>query len=129
MLVYDDGVGITGAVIYRATHGAEMLFFLGFGEILAARYDVVWPCEPADIPDCGYIGSLAVFDGATGQGIGLTLIQAAQEKIREADNPIAYLCVSDFNTRAQRFYVRHGYKLIGVTQGKRSIEHLMEKAL
>lgn len=129
ILVYDDGVSIAGAVVYRPQHGAELLFFHNLGSVLAQRYGVQWPCKWTDVPGFGYIGSLAVFDGMTGQGIGLRLLQAAQEKIREAGMSTAFLCVSDFNTRAQKFYKRHGYTCIGKAQGKRSVEHLMEKAL
>lgn len=129
VLVYEGAEGIAGAVIYRPKHASELLFFHNFGPVLAERHSIKWPCEWQDIPDTGYIGSLAVFDGATGRGIGRELIRAAEEKICEAGNQTVYLSVSDFNDGAQRFYLRHGYERIGIVQGRRSIEHLMEKVL
>jgi ribosomal protein S18 acetylase RimI-like enzyme len=47
-----------------------------------------------------------------GQGLGTRLVHFAEERIlREAPN--VFLCVSSFNTRAQKFYRRLGYERIG----------------
>ncbi len=127
VLVYEEDNEIRGAVIYRPKQGARLLFIHGFGQILAKQYNVPWPCEWQDIPDFGYIGSLAVFDGRTGQGIGLHLLRGAEARIQEAGQSIAHLTVSDFNHGARRFYLRHGYREIATLQGKLSTEHLMKK--
>lgn len=132
MLVAEASDGLQGAVIYRSRHAAELLFFRGFGPHLADHYGIPYPCEWTDIPDAGYIGSLAVFHGKTNQGLGLKLITAAHEKIRSAGMPRAYLMVSDFNRRARNFYERIGYQHIGTVAdclrpGNR--ENLMEITL
>jgi len=60
----------------------------------------------------GYIQVLAVMPEWRNQGIGRKLIRFAEQRIfREAPN--VFLCVSSFNTEAQRFYWRLGYKRVG----------------
>lgn len=134
MLVWqvDENASVGGVVILRLRSAAEMLFFRGFGQIMAARYHVGWPCEWSMVPDGGYIGSLAVLDGHTGRGIGQALIDAAHAQFMAAGHRYSFLLVSSFNHSAQRFYERNGYEFIGhvdncLLPGNR--EHLMEKVL
>lgn len=125
-----DGTALRGAVIYRVCHAAELLFFRGFGEALALRHGVDFPCEWSDIPDAGYVGSLAVFGNQTGRGIGPQLLSAVHGAVAENGSVLTYLTVSDFNRRARQFYEREGFEWIGsldncLRAGNR--EHLLEK--
>jgi ribosomal protein S18 acetylase RimI-like enzyme len=63
----------------------------------------------------GYINLLAVKDGHRGHGIGAALLKFAEQRIFR-DWPNVFLCVTTFNTDAQRFYQRMGYKRIGVIE-------------
>jgi ribosomal-protein-alanine N-acetyltransferase len=63
-------------------------------------------------PFRGYIQIICVFPDCRDQGIGRKLIQFAEERIFR-DSPNVFLCVSSFNTDAQRFYEQLGYKRIG----------------
>lgn len=134
MYVWSSDIGgeIGGAVIVRERAAAEQLFFRGFGEILALRHNVVCPCRWDNLPDAGYISSLAVFHDQTGRGIGSALLNAAHEIFRAAGHPYSYLMVSAFNPRAKLFYERNNYRCIGhldncLRPGNR--EYLMEKVL
>jgi ribosomal protein S18 acetylase RimI-like enzyme len=63
-------------------------------------------------PFRGYIATVGVVPERRGQGLGTKLVRFAEERIlREVPN--VFLLVSSFNTRAQDFYRRLGYELIG----------------
>ncbi len=60
----------------------------------------------------GYIQTVCVVPEWRGHGLGAILISFAEERIfREAPN--VFMCVSSFNTDAQRLYERLGYQRIG----------------
>lgn len=63
-------------------------------------------------PFAGYIQALVVIAEWRGRGIGEKLLKFAEERIFR-DSPNLFLCVSGFNTRAQKFYERLGYERIG----------------
>src|SRR5262245_25905316 len=63
-------------------------------------------------PFRGYIQIICVFPECRDQGVGRQLIHFAEERIFR-DSPNVFLCVSSFNTNAQRFYEQLGYKRIG----------------
>ena len=58
-----------------------------------------------------YLRLLAVQAGLQGSGAGKALLEAAEAAIRPARQML--LMVSDFNTGAQRFYLRQGYAQVG----------------
>jgi ribosomal protein S18 acetylase RimI-like enzyme len=60
----------------------------------------------------GYIKSIAVRDDWRNRGLGARLIKFAEERILR-DAPNVFLCVSSFNPRAQAFYERLGYEVVG----------------
>ena len=60
----------------------------------------------------GYIQLIAIHPDQRGGGLGAQLLAFAEERIFK-HSPNAFLCVSDFNLRAQKFYERHGYQRIG----------------
>ncbi len=130
VLVSEESGSLCGAVIYRERHGAQLTFHYGFGQEIADREGVSWPCEWSEVSDTGYIGSLAVFDGATGRGIGAVLLNAVEEKIQAAGLDRICLMVSDFNIRAQKFYYSHGYEWVGIRENSQKTgdkENLLEK--
>ena len=67
--------------------------------------------HPTGVAGSPYIAALATSAAVRGQGIGATLLEAAERWFLEARH--IFLCVSSFNTRAQRFYERHGYTQVG----------------
>jgi ribosomal protein S18 acetylase RimI-like enzyme len=82
-------------------------------------------------PFKGYVQTIAVMPEWRSRGLGVKLMAFAEERIfREAPN--VFLCVSSFNTEAQRFYARLGYERVGeikdyVVQGHS--EYLMRKTM
>ena len=60
----------------------------------------------------GYIQSIFVFREFQNQGLGARIVEFAEQRIfRECPN--AFLCVSSFNEKAQRWYHRLGYEKVG----------------
>ena len=59
-----------------------------------------------------YLELLAIDPSAQGQGLGRMLLTHV-EAIVFARVKNLFLCVSDFNTGARRFYQRYGYQEIG----------------
>jgi ribosomal-protein-alanine N-acetyltransferase len=79
----------------------------------------------------GYIQAIAVAPEWRSHGIGAKLLEHAECRIFR-ESPNVFLCVSDFNSRAQEFYHRLGYERIGelknyVVPGKS--EFLMRKTI
>ena len=60
----------------------------------------------------GYIQSICVAPALRGQGIGSKLLEFAEQRIfRETAN--VFMCVSSFNSDAERLYLRLGYTRVG----------------
>lgn len=60
----------------------------------------------------GYVQLLGVAPACRGQGVGKALIEYAERRIFR-ETPNVFICVSDFNQEAQRFYARMGYQKVG----------------
>lgn len=60
----------------------------------------------------GYVQLLGVAAAFRGQGIGQALIEYAEQRIFR-ETPNVFICVSDFNRDAQRFYSKMGYSRVG----------------
>ena len=60
----------------------------------------------------GYIKSIAVRDDWRRRGLGARLMAFAEERILR-ESPNVFICVSSFNDRAQAFYQRLGYEVVG----------------
>lgn len=63
-------------------------------------------------PFAGYLQTVCLAPASRGQGLGRRLIEFAEQRIGEV-SPNVFLCVSDFNPRAQALYERLGYQLVG----------------
>lgn len=61
----------------------------------------------------GYVQTLCVREDRRSAGLGSALLTAVECLILD-QSPNVFLCVSSFNTAAQRFYARLGYEHIGV---------------
>jgi ribosomal-protein-alanine N-acetyltransferase len=59
-----------------------------------------------------YLELLAVAPSSQGKGYGAQLLQHLELAVFQRTNNL-FVCVSDFNEGARRFYARHGYKEIG----------------
>jgi [ribosomal protein S18]-alanine N-acetyltransferase len=60
----------------------------------------------------GYIQTLFVKPGLQGKGIGSKLIEFCCDRIFKI-SPNVFMCVSSFNTGAQKLYEKHGFTVIG----------------
>lgn len=60
----------------------------------------------------GYIQTVCVAPEWRGRGLGAILIRFAEERIFR-ETPNVFMCVSSFNTDAQRLYERLGYQRVG----------------
>jgi len=60
----------------------------------------------------GYIKSICVAPDIRGRGVGARLMAYAEERIFK-ETPNVFLCVSDFNDGAMRFYEGLGYETVG----------------
>lgn len=63
-------------------------------------------------PFSGYLQTIAVGPQWRNRGIGRQLIAFAESRIF-VESPNVFLCVSSFNTAAQRLYTRLGYQRVG----------------
>lgn len=114
VLAYDVDGEAAGALIYWTKGCTEMLFQRGFGQPLAVRHGVPWPCQWTDVPESGYIGSLGVFSAEhRGHGIGRKLLEHAERLLVAEGHSYVRLQVSDFNDSARSLYARRGYEEVG----------------
>lgn len=60
----------------------------------------------------GYIQTICLAPEARGRGLGTRVIAFAEERILH-DSPNVFLCVSSFNERAKKLYLRLGYEVVG----------------
>ncbi len=60
----------------------------------------------------GYVKSICVFPPRRGRGVGARLMSFAEERVFR-ERPNMFLCVSEFNLGARRFYQRLGYEEVG----------------
>lgn len=60
-----------------------------------------------------YVEDLCVADSRQNLGIGSLLLEHVEKRVFQENDSI-YLCVSSFNNRAQKLYMRRGYELVGV---------------
>ena len=91
---------------------------LGRGDRILVSYDrqnptgVAWFMPAGTLGLGGYLRLIAVTSPAQRGGVGVELLSAF-ERETFAQSGHAFLLVSDFNTPAQRFYERHGYRRVG----------------
>jgi len=85
--------------------------------ILVAEQDkfvrgFAWVVRRGAFDRSGYLKLLGIHPAAQGSGLGAQLLAAAEAHVRTEAREMILLC-SDFNTDAQHFYERHGYRKVG----------------
>jgi ribosomal protein S18 acetylase RimI-like enzyme len=60
----------------------------------------------------GYVQTVGVMPEWRSRGIGSRLVKFAEDRIFR-ETPNVFMCVSSFNSRAQAFYKRLGYEVVG----------------
>ncbi len=60
----------------------------------------------------GYIQTICLTPDMRGRGLGTRIIAFAEERILR-DSPNVFMCVSSFNDRAMKLYLRLGYVVVG----------------
>jgi ribosomal-protein-alanine N-acetyltransferase len=95
-------------------HALKLLGALGPEVYVAHAGDAVAGLVAVNMngPFAGYLQVVVVAKDWRGRGIGAQLVGFAERRIFR-DSPNVFLCVSDFNPRAQEFYCRLGYERIG----------------
>ncbi|HEY9076797.1 MAG TPA: GNAT family N-acetyltransferase [Anaerolineaceae bacterium] len=76
----------------------------------------IWYADRGAFLRSGYISLLAVAHNRQGLGTGAALLHYAEEQLFRLSQDIFLLC-SDFNRRAQQFYLREGYCQVGKIEG------------
>ncbi len=98
----------------RQTAGAETYLLAWYGGVLAGHGAVLWHgCVDADVraafPDCPEIYGLGVRCELRGRGVGMALIEAAEDRARRRGLRWVGISVNSDNTSASRLYERLGY--------------------
>ena len=60
----------------------------------------------------GFLQTLCIHEEHRGAGLGTHLLEWAEERVFR-ESPNLFLCVSSFNSGAQRLYERRGYHVVG----------------
>lgn len=112
----------------RMTAGSEPWLSLGY-DVEAARRALCAPERELHVaavegeaagyvllnltgPFAGYIQSICVAPALRSRGVGRRLVQYAEARVF-ADHSNLFICVSDVNDGARRFYERLGYEAVG----------------
>ena len=90
-------------------HNPDFQVFMAY---TAGRPSGIILIDPKGVAGSPYIKSIAVYPEFRGKGIGSALLAYAEDLFRNKSKYI-FLCVSSFNKRAQKFYDRNGYKVVG----------------
>ncbi len=104
-----EGDTLLGMVAFRTKQAMEYVSALRVRGQRNASLGDIGETPPPAYPDGGYVNCLAVFGDQQGRGIGQALLQYAEAETAREGSDRLYLCVSDFNIAAQRFYARHGF--------------------
>jgi len=68
--------------------------------------------NPRGVSGAPYLAALAAAPAWRSRGAGATLLDYCERHAALTSRHF-FLCVSSFNTRAQAFYARHGYRQVG----------------
>lgn len=97
-------------VMQRGLAGGDILLTADTEESAACGFAYVLPRGAFALSP--YLRWLAVRQDMTGTGVGLALLQAAEQESIHTRAEL-FLLAADFNTGAHRFYERHGYSRVG----------------
>jgi len=95
---------------------AKNIFLIGELENEAAGYakiiiDNIEPGITAERPV--ELNRLYSHQRFLGQGVGQTLMEACFDRARQEDRDVMWLGVWEYNPRAQRFYEKNGFRVVG----------------
>lgn len=68
--------------------------------------------NPRGVAGSPYLAAIAVEPAWRSRGVGAALLAHIEREAARTSRHF-FLCVSSFNTRAQAFYLRHGYRRVG----------------
>lgn len=93
--------------LIRRTPGSTVVARLSGAVVGVAIY---W--TDGNMPTPAYLRVLAVKDGFRSQGIGQALLRYVEDDVFRR-GPNLFLCCTQTNGRARRFYEREGYRVVG----------------
>jgi len=102
-------LGITLEQCMKSCHDPEYLLYVAQVNGVPAGMILLHRRGVAGSP---YVKSIAVAEAFRSHGVGEELMQFSENLFRN-DAKHIFLCVSSFNKRAQIFYERHGYSVVG----------------
>ena len=121
-------LGVKKEQLLKTCHDQEFHVFIAHSSKIPCGVIIL---DPRGIAGSPYIKSIAVASGHRSEGIGAKMVLFAETYFSNISRHM-FLCVSSFNTRAQKFYLEHGYAKVGefenyIIEGESEI--LMHKRL
>lgn len=121
-------LGITHEQCLKVCHDGQYLIFIAHINQSPCGVIIIDPRGFAGSP---YIKSVAVDAAWRNRKVGTTLLSYAENEFRDKARFI-FLCVSSFNTEAQKFYTSHGFIQVGELKDyiiKGESELIMQKSI
>ena len=121
-------LGVRKEQLIKTCQDPEYLVFIAHSDKIPCGVIIM---DPRGIAGSPYIKSIAVASGQRSEGIGAKMVLFAESYYSKISRHM-FLCVSSFNTRAQKFYIELGYIRVGefenyIIEGESEI--LMHKLL
>ena len=124
-----EAAGVTVAYDGARLHDLRRAFFEEASTSLGWNIDIdnLDSINDETGPEEYYLDTVAVFPQFRGKGIGRMLIEATENKAKEAGKPIGLLCSKD-NGNARRLYESLGFRQVGERYfAGELMDHLMKK--
>jgi len=121
-------LGVQKEQLLKTCQDPEHLLFIAHCDKIPCGVIIM---DPKGIAGSPYVKSIAVTSGQRSEGIGAKMVLFAETYFSKISRHM-FLCVSSFNTRAQKFYLELGYAKVGefenyIIEGESEI--LMHKRL
>jgi len=100
---------VTHEQCLKNCHNPDFLLFMAYTGEKPSGIIII---DPKGVAGSPYIKSVAVYPEFRGKGVDAALLSYAEELFR-GKSKYMFLCVSSFNHRAQKFYERSGYTVVG----------------
>ncbi|HLS75917.1 MAG TPA: GNAT family N-acetyltransferase [Nocardia sp.] len=97
-------------IVLKAVAGDEIV---GYAMLIAGDPADPDVAEVVDLHPALEISKMYVLPGHHGTGVSSALMEAALTIAREGGYPGVWLGVNQQNARAQRFYAKHGFEIVG----------------
>lgn len=102
-------LGISLEQCRKTCHDPEFLVYSAYSGDKPAGVIIV---DPRGVAGSPYIKSIAVYPEFRGKGAGTSLIAYAEDIFRTKAK-FMFICVSSFNTKAEKLYLNLGYRFVG----------------